>query len=75
MNRTLPMLEPKKEGVTRIIAVGDSITEGMCSSDQSKTYPSQLMNMLKDESKFEVINLGLSGRTMMKTGDAPYWNE
>ena len=33
------------------------------------------MDMLKDENKFEVINLGVSGRTMMKTGDFPYWNE
>ena len=33
------------------------------------------MDMLKDETKFEVINLGVSGRTMMKTGDFPYWNE
>ena len=31
--------------------------------------------MLKDESKFEVLNLGVSGRTMMKNGDFPYWNE
>ena len=23
----------------------------------------------------EVINLGVSGRTMMKNGDYPYWNE
>ena len=33
------------------------------------------MDMLKDNTKFEVINLGLGGRTMMKTGDSPYWNE
>ena len=31
--------------------------------------------MLNDKDKYEVINLGLSGRTMMKTGDSPYWNE
>ena len=75
-NTTLPALEPKKEGITRIIAVGDSITFGSCSSDpDTKSYPSQLMYMLKDDTKFEVINLGLGGRTMMKTGDMPYWNE
>jgi hypothetical protein len=33
------------------------------------------MDMLKDNTKFEVINLGVGGRTMMKTGDFPYWNE
>ena len=76
LNRTLPQLEPKKEGVKRIITIGDSITEGVCSSDEkTKSYPSQLMDMLKDESKFEVLNLGVSGRTMMKHGDYPYWNE
>jgi hypothetical protein len=33
------------------------------------------MQMLKDTEKYEVINLGLGGRTMMKNGDLPYWNE
>merc|ERR1719183_1637137 len=33
------------------------------------------MNMLKDTNKYEVINLGVSGRTMMKNGDYPYWKE
>ena len=76
LSATLPALEPKKEGVTRIITIGDSITQGACSSDpNTKSFPSQLMDMLKDETKFEVINLGVSGRTMMKTGDYPYWNE
>jgi lysophospholipase L1-like esterase len=28
-----------------------------------------------NDSTFEVINYGVSGRTMMKTGDYPYWNE
>lgn len=41
LNTTLPALEPKKEGITRIITVGDSITEGSCSSDpKTKSYPS-----------------------------------
>ena len=41
LNTTLPAIEPKREGVTRIITVGDSITEGSCSSDpKSKSYPS-----------------------------------
>ena len=76
LNNTVPALDPKKEGVTRIIAIGDSITFGACSSDpDTKSYPALLMDMLKDDTKFEVINLGLGGRTMMKTGDAPYWNE
>ena len=31
--------------------------------------------MLWDKNKYEVINLGVSGRTMIKKGDYPYWNE
>jgi lysophospholipase L1-like esterase len=73
---TLQVLEAKKEGVTRIITVGDSITRGDHSSDPlSKSYPSQLMNMLNNKSKYEVINFGVDGKTMMKTGAGPYWNE
>ena len=70
------VLPPKQEGVTRIIAVGDSITWGSCSTDiKTKAWPVQLMNMLHDTTKYEVINFGLGGRTMMKKGDMPYWNE
>lgn len=74
-NVPLP-LAAKQEGITRIITVGDSITEGMRSSDEkTKAYPVQLQNMLGDKTKYEVINLGVSGRTMMKMGDYPYWKE
>jgi lysophospholipase L1-like esterase len=74
--RDNPILLPKKNGVKRIVTLGDSITEGSCSSNKkSKSYPSQLRKLLNDESKYEVINLGLGGRTMMKKGDLPYWNE
>jgi lysophospholipase L1-like esterase len=50
---------------------------GSCSSDEStKSWPAQLFDMLgQDESQYEVYNYGVSGRTMMKTGDNPYWNE
>ena len=40
-------MNAKRENVIRIIAVGDSITEGCRSSDSnSKSYPSQLIKML-----------------------------
>ena len=59
----------------KIIAVGDSITEGVCSSDESThSWPSQLQDMLKKE-EHVIENYGVSGRTMMKNGDRPYWNE
>ena len=61
---------------TKIVAVGDSITEGFCSSDESThSWPAQLHDILNDENKYTVQNLGVSGRTMMKNGDFPYWNE
>jgi hypothetical protein len=32
--------------------------------------------MLNDDGRdIEMINLGISGRTMQKNGDVPYWNE
>ena len=66
----------RREGLKRIVAVGDSITWGCDSSDpDTKSWPARLMSMLHDTNKYEVVNLGLSGRTMMKDGDMPYWNE
>ena len=62
--------------MTKIVAIGDSITFGYDSSDPAtKSWPSQLTNMLHDSSKYEVVNLGLNGRCMLKTGWLPYWNE
>ena len=56
--------------------VGDSITYGYGSADPATdSYPSQFAKMLGDDSKYEVHNFGVSGRTMMKSGDYPYWNE
>ena len=65
------------DGVTRIIAVGDSITNGLLKEGvhSDLSYPMRLREMLNDANKYEVINLGLGGRTMMRTGDLPYWNE
>jgi acyl-CoA thioesterase-1 len=64
-------------GVTKIITVGDSITEGWLGEGfhSDLSYPTRLREMLNDAKKYEVINLGLGGRTMMRTGDMPYWNE
>ena len=92
---------PKAPGVFRVIAVGDSITFGACSSDAAtRGYPARLEQMLlrgaatfddaanadaradpgaaSDRGRppaFEVVNLGVSGRTMQKRGDHPYWDE
>ena len=56
--------------VTRVACIGDSITFGA----RSKTpYPTQLQTILGD--KWVVKNFGVSGRTLLKKGDHPYWIE
>ena len=73
------MRPPKRTQYEKIAAVGDSITEGACSSDETKhAYPVQLANMLTNgdgDAEWEVTNFGVGGRTMLKKGDFPYWNE
>ncbi|MGI6270315.1 MAG: GDSL-type esterase/lipase family protein [Candidatus Howiella sp.] len=56
----------------KVACVGDSITEGVGSSS-GNSYPSQLQKLLGDA--FEVKNFGVGGRTLLKNGDHPYWNE
>ena len=56
--------------------VGDSITYGYGSTDPStKSYPSVFAELIGKKDRVKVLNLGVSGRTMMKNGDYPYWNE
>ena len=63
-------LEKKKDGVQRIIIVGDSITAGHTSASYS--YPIQLTQMLNDPGRYEVISFGLPAAGIMKTGRRPY---
>jgi acyl-CoA thioesterase I len=56
----------------RISCIGDSITEGS-GLGQGFAYPSQLQRLLGNDWKVE--NFGVSGRTLLKKGDYPYWNE
>jgi len=59
---------------TRVACVGDSITAGAGASDQKKTsYPPVLAQLLGDN--YEVKNFGIGGRTLLKQGDRPYWDE
>jgi len=53
----------KPEKKIRIACVGDSITAG--------GYPAILNKLLGD--RYEVLNLGVSGATLMKKGDYSYW--
>jgi len=56
----------------KVACVGNSITEG-AGIEAGKKYPEQLQTLLG--STYEVRNYGIGGRTLLKKGDYPYWNE
>ncbi len=57
----------------RVACVGDSITYGAGIKDRDvNSYPTQLGRMLGE--KWDVRNFGVSGATMLKKGNSPYWN-
>eukprot|EP00698_Gefionella_okellyi_P000720 TRINITY_DN1064_c0_g1_i1.p2 TRINITY_DN1064_c0_g1~~TRINITY_DN1064_c0_g1_i1.p2 ORF type:complete len:401 (+),score=96.89 TRINITY_DN1064_c0_g1_i1:30-1232(+) len=56
---------------TIVACVGDSITFGV-GSTQGNDYPALLQQKLGPH--YTVLNLGVSGSTMLKQGDLPYWN-
>ena len=56
----------------KIACVGNSITQGP-GRDHQDSYPLQLQQMIGDD--YLVKNFGVSGRTLLKKGDHPYWNE
>ena len=64
---------PTTQGPIRVVCVGNSITAGIGASDGAHAYPAQLGNLLGN--KYLVLNCGVSGRTLLKKGDFPYWNE
>ena len=56
----------------RVACVGDSITAGSGTRlPPLDSYPAQLQRML-DPEKWEVRNFGVSGATLMSSGDKPY---
>ena len=58
---------------TRVACVGDSITFGACVQEREKNcYPVVLGGLLGD--KYDVRNFGVSGVTLLKKGDLPWWN-
>ena len=56
--------------VVKVACVGDSITAGYGVGAQ-ESYPAVLGKLLG--SGYEVKNFGVSGTTLMKKGDSPYW--
>jgi lysophospholipase L1-like esterase len=58
----------------RVACIGDSITYGYSIKNRIKdSYPAQLGRMLGE--KWQVRNFGVSGATMLKKGDLPYWDQ
>lgn len=60
------------EAKKKVACVGNSITENSALPAEDK-YPAILQHLLGDE--YEVRNYGIGGRTMLKKGNHPYWNE
>ena len=56
----------------KVAFVGNSITQGP-GRDNPESYPLQVGALLGDA--YEVRNFGVSGRTLLRKGDYPYWNE
>lgn len=68
---SLAVAETSSEPI-RIACVGDSITFGAGIDDRNQnSYPAQLQDMLGDGYKVE--NFGVSGATLLKAGNKPYW--
>jgi len=58
----------------RVACVGDSITYGHNVNDRDKnSYPAQLQMLLGE--KWQVINCGTIGATMIKDSHRPIWKE
>jgi lysophospholipase L1-like esterase len=58
----------------RVACVGDSITYGACVEQREKNaYPVVLGTLLG--AGHEVRNFGVSGATLLKKGDKPWWKE
>lgn len=58
----------------KVAFVGDSITEGAgLGSPGTESYPAKLQRLLG--SGYTVGNYGVSGRTLLRKGDFPYWKE
>jgi len=59
--------------IVRVACVGDSITYGSgVENRETNNYPAVLGSLLGP--KFETKNFGISGATLLKKGDHPYWN-
>ena len=61
-------------GTIRVACVGNSITYGAKIPIRSRnSYPAQLGKLLGE--RWEVSNFGVTGATLLRKGDRPYWKE
>jgi acyl-CoA thioesterase I len=60
------------QGPIKVAFVGNSITQGP-GRENPESYPLQVGALLGDA--YEVKNFGVSGRTLLRKGDYPFWNE
>jgi lysophospholipase L1-like esterase len=67
-----PIDPPAFQSPVRVACIGDSITQGS-GAEAGRSYPAQLQELLGNS--WKVGNSGVSGRTLLKKGDFPYWNE
>lgn len=59
----------------RVACIGDSITEGAGLGNPAlESYPARLQRLL-GTNESTIRNYGVSGRTLLKKGDFPYWKE
>ena len=64
---------PEQQEPIKIACIGNSITYGAGVANREKNaFPAQLQAMLGDG--YDVGNFGVSGTTLLKEGDRPYWN-
>jgi lysophospholipase L1-like esterase len=67
-----PAKPVENPALIRVACIGDSITQGSGAA-KGESYPSQLQALLGES--WIVGNFGVSGRTLLKKGDYPYWKE
>jgi len=65
-----PEPKPKPKTPVTVACIGDSITFGLLASP-GHNYPAQLQALLGPE--YQVINFGVSGKTMLDNGHSSYW--
>lgn len=58
----------------KVACIGNSITYGSGIEDRQKnSYPAQLQEILGKN--WQIKNFGISGATMVRNGDKPYWKQ